>query len=87
MTVTRWQDILPADAAGINLRKRLDIIAPINELGERCAWPWGPQLLTEEPIGIYRCLYCGAQVVAGREHIDYAYVQPGSILIEPETPE
>jgi hypothetical protein len=82
--VIRWQDVLPADAEGIDLTKRQDITAPINEKGERCPWPWGPQTLTEEPIGIYGCLYCGARVVAGREHIDYAYVTPGSHLLGPE---
>lgn len=74
MTITRWQDIDPADAQEIDLRKRDDITAPLNELGERCPWPWDPQQLRNAPIGQYHCPHCGAMVMAGIEHIDYAYV-------------
>lgn len=78
----RWQDFTPEEARGdtesgrppINLAIRLDITAPLNEEGERCPWPWGPQRLTGVPIGQYHCPYCGAMVMAGMEHIDYADV-------------
>jgi hypothetical protein len=67
----RWQDIAPRDAVGLDLSKRLDITAPLNENGERCPWPWEPQQLVNAPIGQYRCGYCEAMVVAGFEHLDY----------------
>ena len=67
----RWQDITPADATAIDLTKRLDITAPLNEEGERCPWPWGPQQLGGAPLGQYHCEYCGAMVLAGVEHLDY----------------
>lgn len=69
---TRWQDIAPADAAAIDLTERLDITAPRNENGERCPWPWEPQQLVGVPMGQYHCGYCGAMVLAGVEHLDYA---------------
>ena len=68
----RWQDIEPVDAVNIDLTKRLDITAPLNEEGERCPWPWDPQQLKGAPMGQYHCGYCGAMVMAGLEHIDYA---------------
>jgi len=70
-STTRWQDINPADAVDINLAKRLDITAPLNENGERCPWPWEPQQLKTAPLGQYRCSYCLAMCVAGMEHLDY----------------
>lgn len=70
----RWQDIAPADATELDLSKRLDITAPLNENGERCPWPWEPQQLGGAPMGQYRCPYCMAMCIAGMEHIDY---QPG----------
>lgn len=66
-----WQDISPEDAKDINLYKRRDITAPVNELGERCPWPWEPQQLVGAPLGQYHCGYCGAMVIAGVPHIDY----------------
>lgn len=66
-----WSEIEPADAVNLDLSKRLDIEAPLNEDGERCPWPWGPQQLTNAPIGQYHCPYCGAMVLAGLPHIDY----------------
>jgi hypothetical protein len=69
--VIHWQDIAPADAVNINLTERLDITAPLNEMGERCPWPWDPQQLVGAPLGQYHCPYCGAMVIAGMEHIDY----------------
>ncbi len=72
MVVKRWQDITPAEAVGINLTERLDITAPINENGERCPWPWDPQQLTGAPMGMFHCAFCGAMVLAGVEHTDYA---------------
>lgn len=70
--MTRWQDIDPRDAADIDLSDRLDITAPLNDEGERCPWPWGPQQLIDSPIGMYHCEHCGAMVLAGVEHLDYA---------------
>lgn len=78
MTKIRWQDITPEQARGdigmpgIDLGVRLDITAPLNEAGERCPWPWEPQQLVGAPMGQYHCPYCGAMVMAGLEHIDYA---------------
>lgn len=72
MSITRWQDIEPKDALSINLHERLDITAPLNEMGERCPWPWEPQQLAGAPLGQYRCQYCNAMCVAGTEHLDYA---------------
>lgn len=69
---TRWQDIDPKDATTLNLAVRLDITAPLNEQGERCPWPWDPQQLDGAPMGQYHCPYCGAMVMAGIEHLDYA---------------
>lgn len=69
--VTNWYDITPADAKGIDLHERFDITAPLNEVGERCPWPWEPQQLLGAPIGQYHCAYCGAMVIAGMRHIDH----------------
>lgn len=71
MTVD-WRDIAPADAVDLDLSTRLDITAPLNENGERCPWPWEPEQLAGAPIGQYHCPYCGAMVLAGVRHIDYA---------------
>jgi hypothetical protein len=68
----QWHDIAPADAVDIDLSERLDITAPLNEAGERCPWPWDPQQLAGAPIGQYHCGYCGAMVLAGVPHLDYA---------------
>lgn len=72
----RWQDITPREAAErrLNLAVDLDITAPLNEEGERCPWPWDPQQLVGAPMGQYHCPYCGAMVMAGLEHLDYADV-------------
>lgn len=67
----RWQDIKPEDAVNINLAERLDITAPLNEVGERCPWPWEPQQLKGAPLGQYHCQFCLAMVIAGLEHPDY----------------
>jgi hypothetical protein len=75
MTVIRWQDIDPADAKDIDLRKRDDIIAPLNEAGQRCPWPWEPQQRDPgEPGTLFKCPHCGAHVFSGEEHVDYAFV-------------
>lgn len=66
-----WSEIAPADAVHLNLSERTDIDAPLNELGERCPWPWEPQQLVNVPLGQYRCTYCHAMCVAGVAHIDY----------------
>lgn len=70
-TIKSWREISPADAVDIDLTKRLDIEAPLNEEGERCPWPWDPQQLVGAPLGQYHCPYCGAMVMAGMPHIDY----------------
>lgn len=69
-----WTSIAPKDATDIDLTERIDITAPLNETGERCPWPWEPQQLVNVPIGQYRCGFCGAMVVAGIPHVDYAPV-------------
>lgn len=68
----RWTDIEPSDATELDLSKDLTITAPLNENGERCPWPWEPQQLVGAPIGQYHCDYCGAMVIAGIPHLDYA---------------
>lgn len=73
MTERRWHDIEPADATDIDLSTDLTITAPLNEAGERCPWPWEPQQLAGAPMGQYHCPYCGAMVMAGLRHIDYAW--------------
>jgi hypothetical protein len=70
--MTHWTEYTPQEAADLNLAERLDIVAPRNELGERCPWPWEPELLAGAPIGQYHCPYCGAMVLAGVKHLDYA---------------
>lgn len=69
--MTHWSEIAPEDAMKINLAERLDIDAPVNEMGERCPWPWEPQQMVGVPLGQYHCPYCGAMVIAGVPHIDY----------------
>jgi hypothetical protein len=72
----RWDEISPADAKDINLAVRLDIDAPLNEAGERCPWPWEPQLLVGAPMGQYHCPWCGAMCIAGIAHPDYSVEPP-----------
>jgi hypothetical protein len=69
----KWTDFTPEQAAEqkLNLAVRPDIEAPLNEMGERCPWPWEPQQLGGAPMGQYHCPYCGAMVMAGIPHIDY----------------
>lgn len=67
----KWSDISPKDAVNLDLSKRLDIEAPLNEMGERCPWPWEPQQMKGVPLGQFHCSYCGAMVMAGMEHLDY----------------
>lgn len=71
----KWQDIDPKDAEHINLAVDLTITAPLNEMGERCPWPWEPQQLVGAPLGQYHCSWCGAMVMAGIPHIDYAEIE------------
>ncbi|MCY0917039.1 hypothetical protein OS965_02460 [Streptomyces sp. H27-G5] len=72
--IRRWTDITPQEAAAqrLDLARDIHITAPLNENGERCPWPWDPQQLVGAPIGQYHCGYCGAMVMAGMPHIDYA---------------
>lgn len=72
-----WHTIAPADALGLDLSTDLSVTAPLNEMGERCPWPWEPQQLIGRPIGQYHCGYCGAMVMAGMPHIDYADMEAG----------
>ncbi|WP_157874262.1 hypothetical protein [Streptomyces sp. AcH 505] len=76
-----WHDIAPIDAVQLNLTTDLTITAPLNELGERCRWPWEPQQLVDAPLGQYRCGYCNAMCVAGMPHLDYA---PEERLVTPD---
>lgn len=78
-----WSEIRPADAHELDLSVRLDIVAPLNEMGERCPWPWEPQQLVDAPLGQYHCGYCGAMVLAGRPHLDYRE-RPHSEHSEPD---
>lgn len=68
----KWDEISPEDAKELDLSKRLDIQAPINEMGERCPWPWEPQQLINVPLGQYHCGYCGGMVLAGVKHLDWS---------------
>jgi hypothetical protein len=69
-----WRHISPAEAGKhkLDLSKDLSILAPINELGERCPWPWEPQQLVNAPLGQYHCSYCGGMQCAGVPHIDWS---------------
>jgi hypothetical protein len=79
--VQAWADIDPKDAKELDLTRDLHISAPLNEMGERCPWPWEPQTLVGAPMGQYHCGYCGAMVMAGMPHIDYA---PDDRILTPE---
>ena len=72
MIPRNWYDIAPVDAVHIDLTLDFSITAPLNEQGERCPWPWEPQQLVGAPLGQYHCQFCGAMVIAGVPHIDYA---------------
>lgn len=74
--LTHWSEIAPEDATKLDLSKRTDIVAPVNEMGERCPWPWEPQQMIGVPLGQYHCPYCGAMVIAGVPHIDYSEPPP-----------
>lgn len=69
--VVRWQDVPEPRRHALNLAERLDITAPLNQDGERCPWPWEPQLLVNVAIGMYHCSYCGEMCIAGVEHPDF----------------
>ena len=74
-----WHHIEPKDATNIllvdqghsTMTYRPDIVAPFNEMGERCPWPWEPQQLVNAAFGQYHCPYCGAMVMANWPHLDY----------------
>ncbi|MFD5678536.1 hypothetical protein [Streptomyces sp. NPDC127040] len=72
--IRRWTDITPQEATEqkLDLARDIHIAAPRNEEGERCPWPWEPQQLEGAPLGQYHCSYCGAMVMAGMPHLDYA---------------
>lgn len=69
-----WSEFTPLQAlqAGLDLSVATDIDAPVNEMGDRCPWPWEPQQYTSAAMGQYHCPYCGAMVLAGRPHLDYS---------------
>ena len=69
-----WQDITPAQAAVLfpNGAVPDDVILPLTEDGQWCPWPWEPQQLTNAPLGMYHCAYCGSMVMAGLPHPDYS---------------
>ena len=71
----KWTEIDPADAREINLHEEDDIQGPLNEEGQECPWPWEPQQLKGVPMGQFHCPYCGAMVLAGFPHLDYADLQ------------
>lgn len=71
MNTKLWSEIEPKDAVKLNAATDPDIIAPLNENGEPCPWPWEPQQLRGVPLGQYHCPYCGAMVIAGVPHLDY----------------
>jgi hypothetical protein len=79
--VQAWTDLDPKDATDLDLTRDLHISAPLNENGERCPWPWEPQQLGGQPIGQFHCSYCGAMVMAGMPHVDYA---PEERVVTPE---
>jgi hypothetical protein len=70
--VTLWTDITPEVAAKMTM-EALEAVEgnPVNEMGERCPWPWEPQQLVGVPLGQYHCPFCGAMVIAGIPHVDY----------------
>lgn len=63
-------EIAPKDAVKIVL-PHPDIQGPLTQFGDECPWPWEPQQLKGQPIGMYHCPYCGEMVVAGIKHVDY----------------
>ncbi len=79
-----WTDYTPEQAhkLKLNLAVRTDIEAPLNEAGERCPWPWDPQLLVGCPIGQYHCPFCGAMVMAGMPHLDYRIIEQDPDTVE-----
>lgn len=71
----KWRDISPKDAVELQLPWTAPdgtvVEGPMNELGERCSWPWEPQQLGGAPMGQYHCSYCGGMNVAGVPHVEW----------------
>lgn len=68
-----WSEVTPTEAATRYPEGAIgQVTLPYNELGEECPWPWDPQQLVGRPLGQYHCPYCGAMVMAGIPHLDYA---------------
>lgn len=65
-----WLELTPSEAANVDLPCD-DVIAPVNEAGEECPWPWETQQRAETPMGQYYCVYCGTTCVAGVAHPDF----------------
>ncbi len=70
-----WSEFTPEEAIQLAL-PRPDIRGPFNEEGQPCPWPWEPEQLTGASMGQYHCSYCGAMVMAGMRHPDYAIEGP-----------
>ena len=66
-----WYEIDPKDAVNIVLPDPEVTEAPLDSEGKPCPWPWEPQQLGGQPIGMYHCRYCGEMVLAGVRHPDY----------------
>ena len=66
-----WWECEPSEMVDVQL---VDEEGPLNELGERCPWPWDPQQLVGAPLGQYHCPYCGGMQVAGTKHLDWEEV-------------
>jgi hypothetical protein len=65
-----WRDVDVEHAVDLQLPLG-GVEGPMNELGERCPWPWDPQQLVGVPMGQYHCPYCGGMNVAGIPHLEW----------------
>lgn len=65
-----WRDVEPKGAVDLQLPLG-GVEGPMNELGERCPWPWDPQQLVGAPLGQYHCPYCGGMQMAGMAHLEW----------------
>lgn len=49
--------------------------APQSQDGDRCPWPWEPQI-QQNSGQWYRCGYCHSEVISGQTHLDYSTDPP-----------